>query len=72
MAFEVSGRLALQWVVDNQKVKMDQSSGIQKDPNAYGNEQSDPDYLLNLMMAVIAVSVKTQALIQTLSKLQFN
>ena len=34
MAFEVSGRPALQWVVDYQKVKVDKASGIRKDPNA--------------------------------------
>ena len=69
MAFEVSGRPALQWVVDYQKVKVDKASGITKDPNAYGDEQGHPEYLLDLVLAVIAVSVKTQRLIETLPKL---
>ena len=69
MAFEVSGRPALQWVVDYQKVKVDKASGITKDPNAYGSEQDHPEYLLDLVLAVIAVSVKTQRLIETLPKL---
>ena len=69
MAFEVSGRPALQWVVDYQKVKVDKAPGITKDPNAYGDEQGHPEYLLDLVLAVIAVSVKTQRLIETLPKL---
>ena len=70
MAFKVSGRPALQWVVDCQQVKVDKDSGIMKDPNAYGSEQDHPEYLLDLVLAVIAVSVKTQRLIQTLPEMQ--
>lgn len=69
MDFEISGRPALQWVIDYQKIKVDKASGITKDPNAYGGEQGHPEYLLNLVLAVIAVSVRTQRLIQNLPQL---
>ena len=50
-------------------LSVDKASGIKKEPNAYGDEQGHPEYLLDLVLAVIAVSVKTQRLIETLPKL---
>lgn len=56
----MSGCQPLQWAVDK-------ASGI--NPCAYGNEQGHPEYLLDLVLTVNAVSVKTQRLIGALPKL---
>ena len=70
--YEVNGRPALKWILQYQTIKTDKTSGITKDPNAYGLESGDPKYLLNLLLGVIAVSVRTRQLVQELPELRWS
>lgn len=59
----VNGKSAVEWIMDQYKVKLDNSSGIVDDPNSYSE---DPKYILNLLLSIITVSMETLELIEKL------
>lgn len=63
----VNGRSAIEWIMDQYRVKTDKKSGITDDPNDYSD---DPKYIFNLLLRIINVSVQTVDLINQLPKLQ--
>lgn len=69
-AFEytVNGRSALGWVVDQYQYSVDKDSGIVNDPNEYSGGR----YVLNLVLSIIGVSVKTVEIVKGLPKLNFS
>ena len=62
----VNGKSAIEWVMERYQVKTDKDSGITNDPNLYAQESGNPDYILNLLLSVIAVSVKTMEIVEGL------
>lgn len=65
--YVVNGRPAIEWIIDQYRVKIDKKSGITDDPNEFSN---DPKYILNLLLSVITVSMKTLELIEELPKFE--
>ena len=63
----VNGRSAIEWIMDQYRVKHDKKSGITDDPNDYSN---DPKYILHLLLRIINVSVQTIDLINQLPEMQ--
>lgn len=61
--YVVNGRPAIEWIIDQYRVKTDKNSGITDDPNEFSD---DPKYILNLLLSVITVSMKTIELIEKL------
>ncbi len=57
--YRLGGRSALEWVVDQYRVKKDPRSGIVNNPN----RPDDTDYILNLIGQVITVSLATVDLV---------
>ena len=57
--YVVNGKSAVEWVMERYQLKTDKESGIVNDPNMWGEELGQPFYVLNLLLSVIAVSVKT-------------
>jgi predicted helicase len=57
--YTVNGKPAIIWVMDRYKVKIDSASGIINDPNDWAKETNQPRYILDLLLKVIAVSMKT-------------
>ena len=53
--YRLGNRSALEWVVDQYRVKVDKRSGIVNDPN----REEDPEYILRLIGQVITVSLET-------------
>ena len=71
--YVVNGRSALKWVMDYQKVRIDQKSGIKNDPNLYAIEtMNDPAYPLKLFLSVISVSLETLKTIKELPDLDID
>ena len=64
-AYRLGNRSALEWVLDQYRVKVDKRSGIVNDPN----RDDDPRYIVNLMQKVIAVSVETVEIVKGLPEL---
>ena len=60
--YRLGNRSALEWVLDQYQVKVDKRSGIVNDPN----RDDDPRYIVNLMQKVIAVSVETVEIVESL------
>lgn len=64
----VNGKSAIKWVMDEYKYDIDKKtgSGIINDPNLYSD---DPRYIVDLMMKVIEVSLRSVELIEKLPAL---
>ena len=61
-AYRLGNRSALEWVVDQYRVKIDKRSGIANDPN----RREDPEYILRLIGQVITVSLETVDIVEGL------
>lgn len=59
----VNGKPDIEWIIDQYNVSIDKKSGILDDPNEFSE---DPNYILNLLLSVITVSMKTLGLIDKL------
>jgi predicted helicase len=60
--YKLGNRSALEWVIDQYRLKVDKRSGIINDPN----RPDDETYILELLKKVITVSLETLKLIDTL------
>ena len=71
--YVVSGRSALEWVMNRQAVKIDEKSGIKNDANDYANEtMNNPAYPLELFQRVITVSLETMKIVKSLPSLDLD
>lgn len=61
--YVVNGRSAIHWILESYQVKTNKASGIVDDPNTYSE---NPRYILNLLVSIIALSLKTLDLIDEL------
>lgn len=57
--YRLGDRSALEWIVDQYRVKTDARSGITLDPNREDNEQ----YIVRLVGQVVRVSLETNRLV---------
>ena len=60
--YRLGNRSALEWVIDQYRVKTDKRSGIVNDPNRADN----PRYIVKLIGKVLAVSLKTAEIVEGL------
>ena len=60
--YKLGTRSALEWIVDQYRVKTDKRSGIVNDPN----RADQPQYIVDLIARVITVSLKTIEIIKNL------
>ena len=67
--YVVNGRPAIEWIIDQYQVKTDKKSEITDDPN---NFSDDPKYILNLLLSVITVSMRTLELINELPEFEIQ
>ena len=63
--YRLGNRSALEWVVDQYRVKVDKRSGIVNDPN----RAEEPQYIVDLIERVITVSLKTVEIVEGLPPL---
>ena len=63
--YKLGNRSALEWVVDQYRVKTDKRSGIVNDPN----RADQPRYIVDLVGRVITVSLKTVEIVKNLPPL---
>ena len=66
----VNGRSPLGWIIDQYQVSTDRDSGIKNDPNDWCREHNNPRYILELIMRVIEVSVRTVRIVKSLPKVE--
>ena len=65
LAYRLGNRSALEWIIDQYRVKEDKRSGIISDPNS----EDDPQYIVKLIGKVITVSLETMEIVEGLPKL---
>ncbi len=53
--YRLGNRSAIEWVIDQYRVKEDKRTGIRSDPN----NPDDPEYIVRLVGQVVRVSVET-------------
>ena len=63
--YRLGTRSALEWVIDQYRVKVDKRSGIMNDPNC----ADQPQYIVDLIARVITVSLKTVEIVAGLPAL---
>ena len=61
--YRLGNRSALEWVIDQYRVKTDKRSGIVNDPN----REDDPQYIVKLIGKVITVSLETVEIVEGLA-----
>lgn len=64
-AYKLGNRSALEWVVDQYRVKTDKRSGVVNDPN----RADEPRYIVDLVGRVMTVSLRTMEVIEGLPAL---
>ncbi|KAF0497293.1 N-6 DNA methylase [Pediococcus acidilactici] len=65
--YVVNGKSAIEWIINQYQVNTDTKSGITDDPNGFSD---DPKYILNLLLSVITVSMRTLELIDELPEFE--
>ena len=66
--YRLGNRSALEWVVDQYRVKTDRRSGIENNPNRANEEE----YIVDLIQKVISVSLETVEIVKKLSVLEIS
>ena len=66
--YRLGHRSALEWVVDQYRVKTDKRSGIENNPN----RGDDEEYIVDLIRKVISVSLETVEIVEGLSGLDIG
>ena len=60
--YKLGNRSALEWIVDQYRVKTDPRSGITNDPN----NPADPEYIVRLVEKIVTVSLETVKIVNAL------
>ncbi len=60
--YRLGNRSALDWVIDQYRLKTDKRSGISSDPN----RRDDPQYIVRLVGQVVQVSLETVRIVAAL------
>ena len=63
--YRLGNRSALEWVIDQSRIKTDKRSSIVNDPN----RDDDPQYIVKLIAKVITVSLETVEIVENLPEL---
>jgi predicted helicase len=69
--YVVNGRSPVEWVMEQYQVTVDKDSGIKNDPNDWAKEHNQPRYILDLLLSVMSVAIKTNEIIKDLPKVEF-
>lgn len=67
----VNGKSAVEWIMERYQITTHKESGIVNDPNDWATEHNKPRYILDLLLSVIAISVKTVEIVKGLPMVEF-
>ena len=70
--YQLGSRSALEWIVDRYYIKTDKASGIVNDPNDWSREHDDPRYIIDLVKRVVALSIETIRIVESLPDLDLS
>jgi predicted helicase len=67
--YVVNGKSAIEWIMERYQITTHKDSGITNDPNDWSEEVGNPRYILDLLLSIITVSMKTNEIVKSLPKL---
>ncbi|SDH28753.1 DEAD/DEAH box helicase [Mucilaginibacter gossypii] len=70
--YTVNGKSAIEWIMERYQVTTHKESGIVNDPNDWAAEVGKPAYILDLLLSIITLSVRTVEIVEGLPKLDFS
>lgn len=70
--YVVNGKSAIEWIMERYAVTTDKDSQIRNDCNDWSREHNQPRYILDLLLSIINVSVKTMAIVKSLPSLNLG
>jgi len=70
--YVVNGKSAIEWIMERYSVTTHKESGIKNDPNDWAAEHENPQYILDLLLSVITVSVMTVDIVAGLPKVEWE
>ncbi|MEI6847092.1 MAG: type ISP restriction/modification enzyme [Chlorobiaceae bacterium] len=68
----VNGKSAIEWIMERYQLTTHKESGITNNPNHWATEVGNPRYILDLLLSIITVSLKTVGIVEALPKLRFE
>lgn len=68
----INGRSPVEWIMERYQIKIDKASGIENNPNDWATEHNQPRYILDLLLSVMTVSLKTQEIVNSLPDVKFE
>jgi predicted helicase len=70
--YVVNGKSAIEWVMERYQITTHKASGIVNDPNDWAEEVGNPRYILDLLLSIINVSLKTMKIVENLPQVKFE
>jgi predicted helicase len=70
--YVVNGKSAVEWIMERYQITTHKESGIVNDPNDWAREVGKPRYILDLLLSVINVSMKTIKIVECLPEVKFE
>lgn len=70
--YVVNGKSAIEWIMERYQVTTHKESGITNDPNDWAKEVGNENYILDLLLSIINVSVQTVEIVEGLPKVKFE
>lgn len=68
----VNGKSAIEWIMERYQLTTHKESTITNNPNNWSKEVNNPRYILDLLLSIITVSVKTVEIVEGLPELRFE
>jgi predicted helicase len=70
--YVVNGKSAIEWIIERYAVTTHKESGISNNPNDWAAEHENPRYILDLLLSVISVIIKTVDVVNELPKVEWE
>lgn len=67
--YMLGSRSAVDWIIERYQVKQDKASGIVNDPNDWSCEHKQPRYIIDLIGRIVALSLETNRIVDSLPDL---
>lgn len=67
--YVLNGKSAIEWLMERFAVTVDKKTGIRNDANDWAREHGNPRYILDVLLGVISLSLKTRQIVSTLPAL---
>jgi len=68
--YKFAGRSAVEWILDQYQISTDKDTQISNDPNKWAKEKNNPKYILELLLSVITLSIRTLEIVEKIPDME--